>query len=320
MRTQQTKSSGDSVSEKSTEHKSVLLHEVISWLDISKDDIVFDGTLGASGHGLALASNLGSSGVFIGTDVDSKAVERAKSALLNVSAKVILAHTNFVNITRVCKENNITHLNKALLDLGWSSDQMNENGRGLSFQKDEPLDMRLSDTLDTVAPNIPVSLTAREIVNEWNQESIADVLFGWGGERYARRIAKAIVSAREESEINTTFELVEIIKSVTPSSYSRAKLNPATRTFQALRIAVNDEIRVLQFALEAIVNLLAPSGRLAIISFHSVEDRVVKHTFKNLALSGIGEVLTKKPIMATKAEVDTNRRARSAKLRIFSKL
>lgn len=317
MRTQQTQSSGDSVSEKSTVHIPVLLHEVIHWLDVAPNDVVFDGTLGGGGHALALSSKLSSRGTLIATDVSSKAIARGKEALKDVNAHVVIAHTNFINVKKVCANNNIKHLDKALLDLGWSSDQISQDEKGLSFQKDEPLDMRLSDCSTS---DVEHNLTAYEIVNEWREESIADVLFGWGGEKYARRIAKAMVDVRNVEEIKTTLQLVEIIKKATPRAYSYGRLHPATRTFQALRIAVNDEIRVLETALSEIVDVLAPNGRFAVISFHSVEDRVVKHIFKKFVKDGLGEVLTKKPITPGEEEVKVNSRARSAKLRIFSKL
>lgn len=315
MRTQQTQSSGDSVPKVNiSKHQPVLLQEVIYWLDVDKDDTVFDGTLGGGGHASALAVQLGKNGVFIGTDVDSSAITKAKAALVGVECRLVLTHTNFKNIKDVCKKNGITHLDKVLLDLGWSSDQIIQEGKGLSFLKDEPLSMRLSDTTDE-----DDTVLASDIVNEWAEESIADILYGWGGERYSRRIAKAIVETRKKREIKTTFELAEIIRLATPRAYNHNRLHSATRTFQALRIAVNDEIRTLQVALKEIKDLLSGGGKLAVISFHSGEDRVVKHTFKNWVAEGEGEILTKKPIIAGKEEIIINPRARSAKLRIFKK-
>ncbi len=313
MRTQQTQSPSDSVSLKDTEHKPVLLQEVIYWLDIQPGDTVFDGTLGGAGHAKALVELLGSSGTFIGTDVASEAIKRAELTLADTETKVILAHTNFKNIKEVCKQNGIKSVDKVLLDLGWSSDQIAGESRGFSFMHDEPLDMRLSDVDNANA------LTAKEILNEWSQESIADILYGWGGERYSRRIAKAIVEAREVESVERTLQLVEIIKGAVPPGYRHGRINPATRSFQALRIAVNDEIQVLQQALENIKELLAPDSRLAVITFHSTEDRVVKRMFKSWKEEGIGEPLTKKPVTAGKEELRENKRARSAKLRIFHK-
>ncbi len=311
MRTQQTQSSGDSVH---TMHQPVLLQESLDWLDVQSNDIVFDGTLGGAGHARALSKLLGSGGTFIGTDVDSTAITRAQKALVNVDATLILAHTNFKNIKDVCKINSITHINKALLDLGWSSDQISERGKGMSFLVDEPLSMRLADTEEEDP------LTAYEIVNNWEEESIADVLYGWGGERYSRKIAAAIVNSRTQQPIKTTFELVEIIKNATPKSYQHGKLHPATKTFQALRIAVNDELQTLKETLSSIKDLLAVNGRVVIISFHSGEDRIVKHTFKEWEKQGDGKMLTKKPVVATEEEVKENTRSRSAKLRIFEKI
>ncbi len=329
MRTQQTQSSGDSVSSKDTEHipldvgstrpqpltghVPVLLQEVIHWLDVNPSDTLFDGTLGGAGHAKALVELLGNDGTFVGTDVASEAIARAKDSLATSEAKIILSHTNFKNIKEVCEQNGVESLDKVLLDLGWSSDQIAGESRGFSFMHDEPLDMRLSD-----ADN-PNALTAKEILNEWSQDSIADILYGWGGERYSRRIAKAIVEVRASEPIKSTWQLVEIIKGAVPSSYRHGRINPATRTFQALRIAVNDEIRVLEEALENIRELLAPNARLAVITFHSTEDRVVKRKFKAWKEDGIGEPLTKKPIIAGEEELEKNKRARSAKLRIFHK-
>lgn len=183
--------------------------------------------------------------------------------------------------------------------------------RGFSFQKDQPLHMNM---------NQEGELTAEEIVNNWSEESLADIIFGFGEERYARRIAKAIVLSRKEKEIKTTFELVEIIKSAVPYAYLRGKIHPATRTFQALRIAVNSELTELETVIPDAVSLLKTDGRLLIISFHSLEDRIVKQSFKLLADEGHGLVVTKKPIIATESELKSNPRARSAKLRVFQRV
>jgi len=311
MRTQQTQSSDDLVL--STKHLPVLLQEVLDGLSIESNDTVFDGTLGGCGHASASARKLSKDGIFIGTDVDSTAIIRAKKVLKDISAKLILSHSNFRDIENVLNENNIQGIDKTLLDLGWSSDQIERDGYGMSFQKDEPLSMILSDIEN------PDALSAHEIVNNWQEGNLADIIYGWGGEKYARRIAKKIVEQRIEQPIDTTFQLVEIIRNATPFSYHHARIHPATRTFQALRIAVNDELRALEDALDVLLGLTKQNGRIAIISFHSTEDRIVKRRFKKWKEEKLGESLTKKPMTASEEELKNNPRARSAKLRIFKK-
>jgi 16S rRNA (cytosine1402-N4)-methyltransferase len=208
-----------------------------------------------------------------------------------------------------------------MLDLGLSSDQFETSGRGFSFQKNEPLLMTFKENLG------PEDLTAKQIVNTWDEENIADIIYGYGEERYSRKIAKGIVGARAVKPIETTFDLVEIIKNSTPSRYAHGKIHPATRTFQALRITVNDEINALKEGLEKGWERLAPGGRMAVISFHSIEDRIVKHFYKSKEwmekADGTSErtanIITKKPITASHQEISENPRSRSAKLRIIEK-
>lgn len=310
MRTRRSSSSSNPVPPPEVEHRSVLLHEAIEGLAVRPDDIVVDGTLGGAGHARAAAERLGTDGMFIGFDLDADAILRAQIALRDAAPKVVLVQSNFRHLKRELAARGITHIDKALFDLGWSSYQLSV-GRGFSFLRDEPLAMTYAKE---GAP-----YTAATIVNEWEESSIADVLFGWGEERYARRIARAIVERRERAPLKTTAELVDVIKGAVPASYRHGGLHPATRTFQALRIAVNDELGALTEALNATWEMLTPGGRIAVITFHSLEDRIVKQLFLRFADDG-GERITRKPIIPSADELADNPRARSAKLRVIQRV
>ncbi len=296
-----------------TLHIPVLLQEVLTNLELQAGYAVLDGTLGGGGHSKAFAQIIGKSGTLIGIDADSVALNRAKEVLADTKCTKHLVQDNFRNIDKILSNIRITEINSALFDLGLSSDQLETSGRGFTFQKDEPLTMTLSDTLgdDT--------LTAKEIVNEWQEENLADIIYGYGGERYSRRIAKGIVDARSEGEISTTEQLVEIIKASVPGHYRHGKTNPATKTFQALRITVNDELGAAKKGLNDIMQYLLPKGRIAVITFHSLEDRLVKRLFKQWKEDGLGTIITKKPIAPSYEEIKENRRSRSSKLRVFQK-
>ena len=294
-------------------HVPVLLHEVVEQLALQPDDIALDATLGGAGHARAIADKLGSRGILIGIDADAAAIKRAQEKLSDVAPKVCLAQANFRSIHAELEKCGISHITKALFDLGWSSYQL-ESGRGFSFLADEPLLMTYEE-----APGEDV-LTAERVVNTWKEESIADVLYGWGDERYSRRIAKAIVDARRKEPITTAQQLASIIESAVPRAYARGKIHPATRSFQALRIAVNDEMGALKEGITAAWNALAPGGRLAVISFHSTEDREVKQLMMAWAKEGAGTRITKSPIKASQDETRHNPRARSAKLRVIEKV
>jgi len=287
-------------------HIPVLLNEILEYLEIQDDDVVVDGTLGAGGHSTAICTLLGEKGMLIGIDQDSGAIDRADLGKCNA----ILKNGNFRNLDKILNEIGVKKVNKILLDLGFSSDQLENSGRGFSFQKEESLLMTLSDEI------LEDTLTAEEIVNTWDEENIADIIFGYGEEKFSRRIAKGIVEARP---ISNTLELADIVKNSVPFWYRRRKIHPATKTFQALRIAVNDEIESLRDGLEIGMKVLAPNGRMAVISFHSIEDRIVKNFFKQMSKDGLGEILSKKPIVPSDEELKNNARARSAKLRIFKK-
>lgn len=291
-------------------HKTVLLKESIEGLALKKGDIYFDGTLGSGGHALAACH---ANARVIGTDQDEDALIRATSRLQN-NCDFTPIKDSFRNIDSVLNNLNIQNVNAIMLDLGLSSDQFETSGRGFSFQKDEPLLMSFKKNLGEE------DLTAKEIINTWDENNIADIIYGYGEERYSRRIAKKIVEHRDKKPITSTYELVDIIKEATPSSYHHGKIHPATRTFQALRITVNDEIGALKEGIEKGFERLASGGRMAIISFHSIEDRIVKHFFKAKADEGQAVIITKKPITASEEELKENPRSRSAKLRIIQKI
>jgi len=291
-----------------TVHVSVLLQDVITILALAPADIVVDGTLGGGGHAKEILKHLGEGGRYIGIDADTNALERVH-AFLGEDTRVSYAHGNFRDIDTHVQKAGFEKVDKVLLDLGLSSDQLEQSkGRGFSFQKDEPLLMTFAD-----APQ-DGELTAWHVVNEWSEESLADVIYGFGGERQSRKIARAIVNAREEKPISTSAELAEVIQGVCSG---RKGIHPATKTFQAVRMAVNDDLGALTEALEKSKSLVRTGGRIAVISFHSLEDRVVKQTFVKWEKEGVGKRVTKKPIVPSRMECKANKRARSAKLRCF---
>lgn len=301
-----------------TVHIPVLLQEVLENLQLKSGDTVLDGTLGGGGHAAEMAQLIGKSGTLIGIDADGVAIKRTRqnleAELLSQLPTLHLVQDNFRNLDTVLDSLGITEVNAALFDLGLSSDQLEVSGRGFTFQNDEALEMTLSDIIGEE------TLTAKEIVNQWQEENIADIIYGYGGERYSRRIAKGIVAARAEGEIATTAQLVDIIKGSVPGHYRHGKTNPATKTFQALRITVNDELGAAKEALNKIIIYLKSGGRVAVITFHSLEDRLVKRLFREWQAEGKGTIVTKRPIAPTDEEVKENRRARSSKLRVFQKI
>jgi len=305
-------SSSGSTSTNITRHTPVLLQEVLQVLDIQEDDTVLDATLGGGGHAEAFAAKLSKDGHLVGFDVDSEAIARARERLRDSKSKVTLIRDNFRNVSAQLAEHQISGFDKALFDLGWSSDQLEVSGRGFSFTRDEPLKMTLHDDEGEEI------LTAYEIVNTWQEESIADILYGWGGERFSRRIARAIVQTRSDEDIETTKQLAEIVTRAIPAPQRFTKRNPATKTFQALRIAVNDELGALKDALEALPSIANEEAIVTFLTFHSLEDKLVKETFRTWALEGRGAVLTKKPVAPSQSEVGLNPRSRSAKLRAFT--
>lgn len=295
-------------------HISVLLNESIDGLDIHKGDVIVDGTLGGGGHTYEIIKRFGKDVKIIGLDLDIDAKKRTESLIGNTPNDFIFKNSGFQDLDKVLKDLKIEKVDKILLDLGISSFQLEVAGRGFSFLKDEPLLMTMKKELDDN------DLTARDIVNIWSEETIADIIYGFGEEKYSRKIAKKIVEARAEKEIETTFDLVKIIDEAVGKSYKGMRINPSTRTFQALRIATNSELSNLEKAIEKGFDCLRKKGRIAIISFHSLEDRIVKKAFVRLKEDSLVNIITKKPIIPSDEEIKTNPRSRSSKLRLLEKI
>lgn len=287
-------------------HKTVLLNEAVDALSLKEDAVVVDATGGGGGHSERILEVLGSTGTLIVLDRDPKVVVELTERFKDRS-NVHVRQANFRDLKTILAALEIDAVDAILADLGWNSMQFQDGGRGFSFLKDEPLHM-------TYGSHEEYPFTAKDIVNEWSEEVIADVLFAYADERYARRIAKAIVEARP---IETSVELAEIVKGAVPMGYRHGRIHPATKTFQALRIAVNDELDALKDFLETASQVIREGGRIAVITFHSIEDRIVKRTFKDMESAQMGAILTKKPIAPSPEEIKENPRARSAKLRIF---
>ena len=279
-------------------------------LDVQPGDTVLDCTIGGAGHARELVKGLRGNGLFIGFDADPDALGRAHAALSEANVPVHIVHGNFRNIVSELKKLDVQETTKVLFDLGWSSYQL-DSGRGFSFKKDEPLLMTFGESASGV--------TASVVVNTWSEQTLADIFFGFGEERYARRIARRIVEEREKRPIQTTSDLVRILYEATPHRYRNGRVHPATRTFQALRIAVNDELGALSEGLAGAWRSLAEGGRIAVISFHSIEDRIVKRAFAAWEKEGSGMRVNKKPIVPGEEETSENPRARSAKLRVIEK-
>lgn len=292
-------------------HITVLLNEAVNALDLQRDSVVVDATLGAGGHASEILKFLGKTGTYVGLDADPLAIANAKD-FLQGKARKHLIHRNFSQIHEVLEELKIEKVDAVLADLGWRSEQFAQVGRGFSFNDDKGLLMTYGAPEDHL-------FTAYDIINGWGEEDIANVIFAYGEEHYSRRIAKAIVNSRKVAPIATAVELANVISDAVPAGYKRGKTNPATKSFQALRIAVNDEFTVLEKFISRAFTVLAPGGRLAIITFHSLEDRIVKHSFRSLLQDQQGVLVTKKPITPTREEIINNPRARSAKLRVIEK-
>lgn len=308
------------------QHKSVLLQECIDALNIRPDGIYLDGTLGGAGHSSQIARRLTEGGRLIGVDRDRTALAAAKERLAPYADRVTLVHSNFAEIDAILDSLGIPAVDGMLFDLGVSSPQLDDASRGFSYMADAPLDMRM-DKDD--------ALTAGEVVNTWPQGELRRILYDYGEERYAPQIAAAICRAREKAPVETTLELVDIIRSAMPAQALREKQHPAKRSFQAIRIAVNDELGAVSRVMQAAVGRLNPGGRLAVITFHSLEDRIVKSEMQQAARGctcppefpvcvcgkkPLVKLVTRKPIVSGPAELEENPRARSAKLRVAEKL
>lgn len=306
-------------------HKSVLLDETIKGLNIREGKIYLDGTLGGAGHSSEILKRLKGSGLLIGIDQDIEALEVAKERLTDYK-NVEFFNLNYINFEKALDELGIDKIDGVLLDIGVSSYQFDNPERGFSYRFDAPLDMRMDQDLE---------ISAKDIVNTYSESEITRIIKDYGEEKWASRIAKFIVEERKKKDIETTFELVEIIKNAIPASARRNGPHPAKRTFQAMRIEVNRELDVLKDSIERFVYRLNPGGRIAIITFHSLEDRIVKNAFKYLEKDCICppsspictcdkkkeiKILTRKPITASDEELKENKRSHSAKLRIAEKL
>lgn len=294
-------------------HRTVLLNEVVEGLSIKKGDIVLDATINAGGHAGLVGQMFGADVVLVGIDEDSNALKRAEAKLQKGSSKYFLKKSNFRNLDKVLEELEMPQIDKAIFDLGLSSDQLEASGRGFSFQKNEPLLMTLND-----APG-KSDLTAYDVVNGFSQENLEAILKGFGEERFSGRIARNIVESRTKKPIETSAELAEIISKAVPAFTRKGKIHPATKSFQAIRIAVNGELDAILEGLTKAFERLRSHGRIAVISFHSIEDRVVKNYFKGLEKDGLGKNIFKKPLIPSREEIKENPRARSAKLRIIEK-
>jgi 16S rRNA (cytosine1402-N4)-methyltransferase len=289
-------------------HFPVMSEEVLFWLLCEGYRTYLDCTVGYSGHAEKLLEASGPGSRLIGLDRDAVAIAASRERLARFGDRVVLIHGHFMDLKQHLAASGIGRIDGILFDLGVSSPQLEEPARGFSFQGDGPLDMRMDQSM---------SGTASDLINRWPEAQLADAIFQFGEERFSRRIARAIVHSRERHPLATTKELVSVIEGAVPANYRHGRLHCATRTFQAFRIAVNQELDCLEPALRDAVDVLSPGGRLCVISFHSLEDRIVKHTFR--ALSGKDDpalvLLTKKPQIPTREESDLNPRSRSAKLR-----
>ncbi len=336
------------------EHKPVLLRESIAGLNLKRGGIFVDATLGGGGHAREILKKTGEEGIFIGIDTDINSIKRfTKFLRLSKSStggkpgsgpktfwrpevgNLILIKDNFSNLKNILGGMNVLAVDGILADLGYSSLQLENKAYGLSFQKDAPLDMRLSAAGAKQSGCAGHELTAGKIINKYPEKKLIGILRGFGEEKYAQAIAKKIIGARKKKPVEGTLELAEIIKSAVPAKHRHGKINPATKTFQALRIAVNDELENLKKFLPQAIEALKPGGRLAVITFHSLEDRIVKNIFRdnargctcpvNFPECRCGKqpqlkIITKKPVVPGAEEIENNPRARSAKLRIAEKL
>jgi 16S rRNA (cytosine1402-N4)-methyltransferase len=306
-------------------HTSVLLNETIEGLNIKPDGIYVDGTLGGGGHSFEVCKRLGAKGSIIGIDQDAAAIEAASNRLKDFGEKVTIVRSNYCDMKSRLRELGVDKVDGIILDLGVSSYQLDTAERGFSYREDAPLDMRM-DTRQT--------MTARDIVNDYSEMELYRVIRDYGEDKFAKNIAKHIVIARGKEPIETTGQLTEVIRAAIPMKYQKKSGHPAKRTFQAIRIELNRELEVLRDSLDDMIDLLNPGGRLCIITFHSLEDRIVKSAFKKnenpcvcppdfpVCVCGKvskGSIVTRKPILPSEEEMEHNSRSKSAKLRIFER-
>lgn len=292
-------------------HKPVLLKEVISFLDPAPGKKIIDATIGGAGHAAEIIEKLSPGGMLVGIDRDSESLQIAHERLKALQGHFTLVNKNFTHLKDIVQTLKLGEVDGILFDVGVSSIQMEAGERGFSIKNVGPLDMRMDRNQ---------MLTAKDIVNTFGEDELSSLIKDFGEERFHKRIARAIVNARRKKKIQTTADLVEIISSSLPRRRRRERIHPATRTFQALRIRVNDELTALEQALRDTPDILKEGGRLCVISFHSLEDRIAKNVFKEFSAKGIFQILTKKPVTPEEAEVLENPRARSAKLRAVERI
>jgi len=295
-------------------HIPVLQKKVLQYLNPKPNENFVDATIGEGGHAEIILKKNGPGGKVLGIERDPKQVKNCKDRLKKFESRLILINDSYINLQEIVKKNDFGPVNGILLDLGMSSWHLEKSGRGFSFQKDESLDMRYNPEIN--------SKTAEKIINEYPEKEIEKILREFGEERFARKIAREIIEERKIKPIKTTFQLVEVIKKAVPLQAGRkyGRIHLATRTFQALRIAVNDELDNLKSVLSQVIKVLAREGVIVVVSFHSLEDRIVKNFFKTESKKKLLKILTKKPIKADSEEIRINRRSRSAKLRACQKL
>lgn len=303
---------GHNPDESGSEHVPVLRQTLLERIELPENAVIYDLTIGQAGHTLAFAERIGPGGMIVGLDADPNSLKAAKRKTEGCQTNILLFHENFRNIKRIQAENQLPLADLILADLGFCSAQLGDTRRGLSFMENQPLDMRLDPRIRE---------TAADILERLEADELANLLFTYAQERASRRIAQAIAEYKRQKSIRSTSELAVIVCKALNQPLNRPgrKLHPATKTFQALRIAVNDELGALEEMLAAAPALLSDAGQIAVISFHSLEDRIVKLNFKKNAQEGLYEIMTKKPLEADRFEVDNNPRARSAKLRIAKK-
>jgi 16S rRNA (cytosine1402-N4)-methyltransferase len=308
------------------EHKTVLLEETVAGLDIKPDGVYVDCTMGGAGHSELILKQLSSQGKLYAFDQDETAIENAKSKLSKYGDKITMIKSNFLHLKEALGDAGVTEVDGVLYDLGVSSPQLDTPERGFSYHHDAPLDMRMDKD---------ASLSAYEVVNEWPYEDLVRIFFRYGEEKFSKQIARKIEAAREKAPIETTSQLVELIKEAIPAPARRKGGHPAKRIFQAIRIAVNDELGVFEKSLEQAIDILKPGGRISVITFHSLEDRICKATFKKASetpplppglpiipdeFKPVLKLVARKPILPSEEELEENNRARSAKLRVAEKL
>ncbi len=308
------------------QHVTVLLNESVNALNIKSDGVYVDCTLGGAGHSKQISEHLGPLGTLIGLDQDVRALQAAEQKLADAKCNILLRKANFRQLQEVVNSLGFSQVDGILFDLGVSSPQLDEGERGFSYHEDAPLDMRMDQDQ---------TLTAYEVVNHYSEAELSRILFRYGEEKFARKIARRIIQAREKHPIERTVEFAELVKEAIPAATRRKGPHPARRSFQAIRIEVNNELGVLEEALQQVVPLLRTDGRVAVITFHSLEDRICKHFFQEQSVGCICpkdlpvcvchnkpslEIVTRKPIIPSEQEIEVNARARSAKLRVAKRV